>query len=44
LGFNIKEMEYLVDGSEDKVLILNKGIIKCQINLDIQGLEKKRSI
>jgi hypothetical protein len=29
-------MEYLVAGSEDRILILDKGI-----NLDIQGLEKK---
>jgi hypothetical protein len=36
LGFNIKKMEYLVDGSEDREdLILDKGIIKGQINLDI---------
>jgi hypothetical protein len=34
-------MEYLVAGSEDRVLILDKGIIKGQIHLDIQGLEKK---
>jgi hypothetical protein len=34
-------MEYLVAGSEDGVLILDKKLIKCQINLDIYGLEKK---
>jgi hypothetical protein len=36
LRFNIKKMEYLVAECEDRQdLILDKGIIKCQINLDI---------
>jgi hypothetical protein len=35
LRFNIKKMEYLVAGSEDRILILEKGIIKGQIKVDI---------
>jgi hypothetical protein len=35
LGFNIKKMEYLVAGSEDRILILDKGITKGQIDVDI---------
>jgi hypothetical protein len=36
LGFNIKKIEYLVAECEDREdLILDKGNIKCQINLDI---------